>query len=102
MQIEHFETLSQATNQLTKEGFTDGFRTEKDKIVGSSSGKQYLPEEMAIIKTFRFEGMTNPQDNTVVFGIEADDGNKGTLIMSFSSQHSQDVELIKRIPEKKH
>ncbi len=99
MDKENFETLSQATNYLTKEGYQDGFRAEGDKIVGSNTSKQYLPKEMKIVKTYRFEGMTNPQDNTVIFAIEANDGNKGTLIMSYSAQHDQNVELIKKIPE---
>ena len=97
MHKEDYETLSQATNALTKEGFKDGFKAEEKSIVGSHTSKSYLPEELKIVQTYRFDGMTNPQDDTVVFAIEANDGNKGTLIMSYSSQHNQNVELIKKI-----
>ncbi|MBT8188568.1 MAG: phosphoribosylpyrophosphate synthetase [Croceitalea sp.] len=98
MQQEDFDTLSQATNALTKKGYEDGFRAENDRIVGSITSKKYLPEELKIVETYRFEGMTNPQDDTIVFAIEANDGNKGTLVMSYSAKHDQNVELIKRIP----
>ncbi len=42
--------------------------------------------------------MTDPQDETVVFAIAAEDGTKGTLVMSYSAEHSQNVELIAKIP----
>lgn len=102
MPKKNFESLSQATNYLTKEGFKDGFKAEGDRIVGSMTSNSYLPKEMTILETYRFEGMSNPQDNTVVFAIEANDGNKGTLIMSYSSEHNQNVELIKEIPVAKN
>lgn len=101
MHKQDFDTLAQAINTLTKQGYKDGFRAEEDRIVGNNSAKKYLPDELKIVGTYRFEGMTNPQDDSVVFAIEAKDGNKGTLVMSFSSEHSQNVDLIKQIPEEK-
>ena len=97
-----YDTLSQATNALTENGYTESFRAEQNHIVGSGSKKQYLPTELKIVKTYRFEGLTNPQDSTAVFALEAQDGTKGTLVMSYSSKHNQNVELIKQIPDKSH
>ncbi len=94
-----YESLSLAINALTKEGFTDGFRAEDKRIVARNADNKYLPSELSIVHTFRFEGMTNPQDDSIVFGIEANDGVKGTLVMSYSSKHNQNVDLIKQIPE---
>ncbi len=99
MRKDHYDTLSQATNALTEEGYKDGFKAEGNMIVGSYTSKRYHPDELSIVRTYRFEGMTNPEDDTIVFAIEAKDGNKGTLIMSYSSQHDQNVELIKKIPK---
>jgi len=94
-----YETLSQATNALTEHGYTEDFKAENDNINGLSSHKDYQPEDLKIVRTYRFEGMTNPQDDTAVFAIEAKDGTKGTLVMSYSAKHSQNVELIKKIPK---
>lgn len=96
-----YDTLSQAINALTKDGYKEGFTTQDDKIIGSISSKAYLPEDLLIVETYRFDGMTDPQDDAIVFAIEAKDGNKGTLVMSYSSQHNQNVELIKKIPKAK-
>ena len=54
------------------------------------------------MNTFRFEGMTNPEDQMALFAIVAHDGLKGTLVMSYSAEHFQNVELIKEIKEIKN
>ncbi len=94
-----YETLSQATNALTQNGYEESFKASDDKIHGLNSNKDYSPDELKIVHTYRFDGMTNPQDDATVFAIEANDGVKGTLIMSYSSKHNQNVDLIKKIPK---
>ncbi len=97
-----FDTLSEAVNTLTsKEGFTEDFEAEDNCIKALYSKKQYQPNELKILSSYRFEGMTNPGDQTTVFAIEANDGTKGTLVMSYSAEHSQNVELIRQIPNQK-
>ncbi len=98
MNSRDWDTLSQAVNSLTEEGFREDFRAGETGIIGSLFGGSYQPEDLRIVEFFRFEGMTDPQDETVVFAIEAKDGNRGTLVMSYSAQHDQNTELIKRIP----
>jgi hypothetical protein len=93
-----YDTLSQAINALTLHGYEEGFKADDTKITTTHSDKEYLPNELKIVHTYRFEGMTNPQDDSIVFAIEADDGVKGTLVMSYSSKHNHNVELIKKIP----
>lgn len=95
----HYDTLSQATNGLTALGYEEDFRAKDSKIVGLRSKKEFMPTDLKIVHHFRFDGMTNPQDDTVVFAIEANDGTKGTMVMSYSAEHDQNVELIKQIPE---
>lgn len=95
----NYDSLSQATNALTKKGYEESFTASDDKIIGLGSKKRYAPNELKIVSTYRFDGMTNPQDDATVFAIEASDGVKGTLVMSYSSKHNQNVELIKKIPK---
>lgn len=101
MHQNNFDTLSQAVNFLTKSGYKEGFEAGNDKIIGNFSKKEYTPEELMIVDFYRFEGITSPSDQAVVFAIEANDGTKGTLIMTYSAEHNQNVELIKKIPSRK-
>ncbi|MBO0322701.1 phosphoribosylpyrophosphate synthetase [Muricauda sp. CAU 1633] len=98
----NFDTLSEAVNTLTQEeDFTEDFEAEENSIKALYSKKEYHPNELKILSSYRFEGMTNPNDQSTVFAIEAKDGTKGTLVMSYSAEHSQNVELIRQIPNKK-
>jgi hypothetical protein len=45
----------------TKEGFTAG------------KGKIYQPQDLKIIKTYRFEGESDPSDSSILYVIEAND-----------------------------
>lgn len=101
MNHHNFDTLSEAVNTLTQEGYKEDFEAKENGIKALYSKKEYQPSELTIIDTYRFEGMTNPEDQATVFTIEANDGTKGTLVMSYSAEHGQNEELIQKIPMKK-
>lgn len=64
--------------------------------------KEFLPKALKILDVYRFEGMTNPEGETAFFfANEANDGTKGTLVMSYSAEHNQNVDLIKEIKNRK-
>ncbi len=65
---------------MSAEGFTTG------------NGKCYHPEDLVIIKTYRFEGESNPSDNAVLYLIEANDGMIGYSIDAYGvySNHEDD------------
>lgn len=98
MNNDKITTLSSKMNQLNDSGFKESFDASGDSIEGKFSKRNYKPQDLSIVQSFRFEGATNPGDQTVLFAIEANDGTKGTLVMSYSADHSQNVELIKQIP----
>ncbi|MHA7863755.1 phosphoribosylpyrophosphate synthetase [Flagellimonas marinaquae] len=97
-----FTTLSEAINTLTQEdGYKENFEADETCIKALYSKKEYQPSDLKIIDSYRFEGMTNPGDQSTVFAIEAKDGTKGTMVMSYSATTGQNEELIKQIPYKK-
>ncbi len=100
MDKHNFDTLSEAVNTLTQEGFAEDFEAGESNIKALYSKKEYQPGELMIIDTYRFEGMTDPEDQVTLFAIMAKDGTKGTLVMSYSAEHSQNEELIRKIPMK--
>ena len=97
MKIKQLDTLSETMNSLTKNGFTDSFKAKEMAIEAIYAKRSYNPEDLKIMGTYRFEGETNPADQTVLFAIEANDGIRGTLTMSYSSDTSQNEELVKKI-----
>lgn len=101
MDKHNFDTLSEAVNTLTDEGYVEDFEAGENSIKALYSKKEYQPNELVILDSYRFEGMTNPDDEATVFSLEANDGTKGTLVMSYSAEHGQNEALIQQIPLKK-
>ncbi|NIJ45364.1 hypothetical protein FHR24_001832 [Wenyingzhuangia heitensis] len=97
MKTRDYDTLSQATNDLSEKGYKDSFTAKNDTITALYAKKEYQPSDLTIDERYRFEGMTNPADQSELFAISANDGTKGTLIMSYSAESSQNRDLIKQI-----
>lgn len=66
--------------RMTAEGFTAG------------NGKYYNPEDLKIIKTYRFEGESDPSDSSIIYVIEANDGLIGYSMDAYGvySDHDDD------------
>lgn len=80
-------TLSQVMETLRKRGIHKEFRmNEECEMKYESSKKNYLPDELTILKTYRFEGDSNPADNVVLYVVQADDKNFGIIIDSYGAE----------------
>lgn len=97
METKNYESLSVAIDALTKEGYTEDFKAEEKFIKGLYSKKEYNPEDLKIIATYRFEVLSDPDDQTVLYVIQANDGTKGTLAAAYNAQFDQNDELIRKI-----
>lgn len=97
MKTREYDTLSEATNDLSKKGYTDNFVAKENNIKALYAKKEYQPSDLTIDEVYRFEGMTNPSDQSELFAISAHDGTKGTLSMAYGADQSQNIDLIKQI-----
>ena len=98
-ELRKYDTLVEAQNALIGQGFTEQFDTMDGKILGMSNKKEFSPSELKIVGDCRFEGMSNPADNMILYAITASDGTKGTMVDNVGSPESaQDPDLIKAIP----
>lgn len=77
-----YDTLTEALNDLKIRGFTLDFNLRPDCIECEKTGK-LSPVEFEITEVHRFEGMTNPDDSTVLYAIESRGGDKGVLLDAY-------------------
>lgn len=94
-----FDTLVEAMNYLSEKGYTEDFVAKEKTFKAQNSQIDYLVESLKIVKTYRFDGMTNPDDDVELFAVEAIDGVKGTITMAYGAVHNQNVELITKLKE---
>ncbi len=83
-----YDTLSQAVNDLIKRGYTTDFliEQEKDCLICRENDMELSPEEFVIDEVYRFEGMTDPADESILFAISSDKhAIKGLVINSYGA-----------------
>ena len=70
---------------LDHEGFTEHFAVREASLRGLDSGKAFRPDEVVIRKVARFEGVSDPDDMSIIYAIESRDGTRGTLVDAFGA-----------------
>lgn len=78
-----YDTLVEALNDLKKRGYTLDFNLQPDCLHCASNDLRLHPEDFEIQEVYRFEGDTNPSDQSVVYAIESNIGEKGVLVNAY-------------------
>lgn len=108
-EIPYLKDLAACTAEMKGRGYKEDFRAEKGVLkTYSDSTKSYKPEDVRILNFYRFEGVSDPGDATVLYVIETSDGIRGTLADGYGAYASEDVskfivqveEIQKQIPLK--
>lgn len=80
-----YDTMVEALAGLRDRGYDLDFNLKEELIEASTTGSKFYPKDFKIVEAYRFEGMSNPDDNSVVYGIEAADGSKGVLVDAYGA-----------------
>lgn len=75
--------LEKCMHKLETEGFTDQYKVEKGKLCDLTNNKKYKPADVKAVNFYRFEGISNPDDMSILYAIETSDGRKGTLVDAY-------------------
>lgn len=77
--------LEKCLNKLETEGFTDQYKVENGKLSDLTNNKKYKAKDVKAVNFYRFEGISNPDDMSILYAIETSDGRKGTLIDAYGA-----------------
>lgn len=81
--MKNYKTLSEATNGLRSRGYTEDFNLKPTCVECPSRKLRLNPAEFTIDEFHRFEGMSNPSDNSIVYAISSNTGIKGVLVDAY-------------------
>ncbi len=81
--MQTFDTLTEALDTLRKQGFTLDYNLKEDHLKCQQNAIELHPADFNIVDVYRFEGMTDPGDSTVLYAIEAKSGQHGTLVDAY-------------------
>lgn len=94
--------LSKVLENLAEKGYGKEFVISEKGAQLDPSGKVYQPEQLKIIKIYRFEGESDPADMAVIYAINAPDGIHGHLMNAYGTYSDQDNphydDFIKKVP----
>ena len=77
------QNLVEALNDLKARGYENDFNLKPFCVECASLQLQLHPEDFEIKETYRFEGMSNPDDSSVVYAIESLSGIKGVMVDAY-------------------
>ena len=93
------ETLTGALDDLARRGFTERFGVVGDELRAVEGGRAFRAEELMIREYYRFEGISDPDDMSIVYAIESRDGTRGTLVDAFGVYSNPAVSaVLKSVP----
>lgn len=98
--LDQMKTLSSCLNSLQAAGFAVQFKATKGGLKSLTTEKIYDPENVRISSFYRFEGESDPGDNSIVYAIETGSGEKGTLTDAYGTYSDPDVAKFIREVEK--
>ncbi|HSH64462.1 MAG TPA: hypothetical protein VLB84_01370 [Bacteroidia bacterium] len=91
------KTLASCMNTLHTEGFKENFMVKEGVIEALEKGKSYSPSEIRILNFYRFEGESDPADNSILYALETKDGVRGLLSDAYGPY--ADVKVTKFMTE---
>ena len=77
--------------RMEREGFTDHFLVRNAVLRSADTGHTFAPRDVVIREFARYEGVSDPDDMSIVYAIESRDGARGTLIDAFGTYSSPDI-----------
>ena len=96
-----YSTLSEAVNDLQRRGFTTDFKLCEDGLECPMLELKLHPDLFEIVEVHRFDGMTDPADESIVYAIESKDHKiKGMLINGYGIYtESLSDQMLKKLKE---
>ncbi len=79
----NYDTVVDALHDLKARGFDFDFNLKETCLHCAQLDKELSPEDFDVVEIYRFEGASNPDDNSIVYAIESTDGLKGTLVNAY-------------------
>lgn len=93
-----YDTLSEAVSGLKARGYSIDFNLDYDYIHCEAMDLALKPNEFEITEVYRFEGNSDPADESVIYAIESKHGQRGVLVNGFGiSSDSLSDEMVKKL-----
>ncbi|MCR5887509.1 hypothetical protein LRS06_06875 [Hymenobacter sp. J193] len=99
---EEERSLINVEKKLSSDGYTQDFQVRGGRLctIGSDSNKTYGPEDVTIVDFYRFEGESDPDDMSILYALETNDGVRGTISSAYGTYGDSDsLDFLKQVED---
>jgi hypothetical protein len=89
-------TVTAILEALARRGFGANLAVIGGAVRVLGKGRAYKSDELAIREYHRFEGVSDPDDMSIVYAIESRDGTRGVLVDAFGVYANPEVGAVLR------
>ncbi|MCJ7466898.1 MAG: phosphoribosylpyrophosphate synthetase [Maribacter sp.] len=80
-----YNSLVEAIQDLQGKGYTEDYNLCDAGVEHKQKKHVHKAEDLNVVKYYRFEGMTNPDDSAILYVIETSLGEKGLLVDAYGA-----------------
>ncbi|WP_316814590.1 phosphoribosylpyrophosphate synthetase [Pedobacter nyackensis] len=94
-----YDTLTAAVADLEARGYEYDFNLSSEYIECKAIDIKLMPEEFEIDEFYRFEGMTDPDDSSIIYAISSPVGNLRGVIIDAYGAYAENIspELLDKL-----
>ena len=78
-------SMTETIQELRNRGFTTNFEFLNQAFRDVDSRRTFRADELTIVVHHRFEGVSDPEDMSILYAIESTDGTKGIIADAFGT-----------------
>lgn len=94
------ETLSQAMVRLAAIGYTENYHAADGQIVCGRCDQRFDPAQVEVDEIVRFEGASDPDDESILYAIDAGCGHRGLYSTAYGpSASTDDIAVLDALPD---
>ncbi len=98
MSVNEYRSVEEALTGLARRGFDTNFEYLDRGFTAVESGRTFEADELTIVEHHRFEGVSDPDDESIVYAIESRDGTRGVLVDAFGTYASPGLgEFLRKV-----
>jgi hypothetical protein len=90
-----YDNIVDALKHLNDEGYKSNFNLRADHLEDTALELKLYPEDFVVKRVYRFEGASDPGDNSIIYAIESLSGDiKGVLVNAYGAYSDTASEAI--------
>lgn len=87
----NYKNLLEAVESLQKRGYIYNFRYQDSSLQCGEISEKLTAKDLTIAEYYRFEGMSDPEDNSIIYAIESTQGHKGIVIDAYGAYSDENI-----------